>query len=190
MRHTITRTRRRIGALLGTLVAAVSAAGLLLTGGCAISTPFAGPGYDSSAGVTLDGAGDTVFVVVTRAVTGEDDGGEFGRQTDEVRRTMSSHAGLIGSSFRKQLFGSEAWTLSVWIDDEALQRFVRSSVHRTAVDRTPLSRADFAYAWVPVEDLPIGWGRALSILQEQMDNDGEADPALSVPARVHTRPDR
>ncbi|MEZ5977487.1 MAG: hypothetical protein R3F34_04635 [Planctomycetota bacterium] len=143
---------------------------LLALSGCTIARPFAGPGYDRTRGVVAPGAGDTVVVAVTHAVLGGD--GEarrrFWKDTSAVLAGLDDRSGLVGSSVRRRLLGGEAWTMTVWIDDDSLERFVRSDAHRAAMRSSSDAIAEmrFARVDVPADELPFTWERALRALDE------------------------
>ena len=131
--------------------------------------PFGGPGFDRHHGVTLQGAGDTVVVAITHAVVSRKNGARsaFSRHLWRVVDSLPEHEGFIGYSVRRELFGRDAWTLSAWIDEAAMERFVESPVHRQAVEAGTLESARFARIELATDELPLGWQRALSILEQQ-----------------------
>ena len=100
---------------------------------CEISTPFSGPGYERGRGVAPD-VGDTVILALTHAVLDPKKRKPFDRYIGQVADGIEEHSGLVGFSMGKQLFGDEVWTVSVWSDREALSGFVRSDLHRAAMD--------------------------------------------------------
>ena len=136
-----------------------------LLGGCTISTPFKGPGYDRDDGVTGDRSGATVVVALTHAVLGPERR-NFDRGVDRVVDSLAQQPGLIGSSLRRELFGNEAWTMTVWRDAAALDAFVRSSVHQQAIrdGAGDLAGANFSRFELPAAALPIDWETALDYL--------------------------
>ncbi|MDJ0779791.1 MAG: antibiotic biosynthesis monooxygenase [Gammaproteobacteria bacterium] len=133
--------------------------------GCAISTPFGGPGFDRERGVTAVAADERVIVALTHAVLGERRQA-FDRQVGLVADTLPSQQGLIAYSLRKELLGNEAWTMTVWRDEESLQRFVRSSAHQQAIRSSAgeLAAVRFSRFEVPASSLPLGWDEALEYL--------------------------
>lgn len=140
---------------------------LLLVGGCQIGRPFRGPGFDPREGVTAATAGPTVVVAVTHAVSAPGRRRDFSRRTASVMGAIESQPGLIGWSVRKQIFGNEAWTLSVWTDESSLAAFVRSPAHLDAMRADTLADFTTVRIDVPREAIPIGWPRALEILEER-----------------------
>lgn len=131
--------------------------------GCAISTPF--PRIPPAPG---KGADEDVVLVLTHIVVDTGRRAEFDRQTRRVIDSMPGHAGLLGFSARRQIFGNEGWTMSVWASDEARARFMGSAVHQAAIGRSRpaivtvrIKRLSLSRA-----DLPGDWGRALEMLAQ------------------------
>ena len=127
---------------------------------CAISTPF--PRVASGPN---DGSGDKVLLVLTRAVVDQRARAEFDKQTRRVMDSMASHPGLLGYSARRQLFGNQAWTMSIWVDDAARARFVRSEVHLEAIARSmpAIFTVESKRLMVQCKELPVDWTNALAL---------------------------
>ena len=53
----------------------------------------------------------------------------FFRAASAVRKQLATAEGLIGYTLRARPLAREYWTLSVWTDDAALRRFVRTPPH-------------------------------------------------------------
>ena len=138
---------------------------LALLGGCAISTPFKGPGYDPGSGVTAANGQQTVVVALTHAMIG-DSRGNFDRAVRRVADSLEQQPGLIGYSLRKHVLGNEAWTLTVWRDEASLEAFVRSPAHQQAMrDATgELALASFRRIELPAAEIPLDWTTALDYL--------------------------
>lgn len=136
--------------------------------GCAVSTPFAGPGYRASTGLIPKLGGETVVVALTSAVLDGERRAAFDRATTEVADAMGTVEGLVGFSFRKELLGDRVWTLSAWEDEAALTNFVRSGLHRAAVRAGRPAAGEFRfYSFrVPADQIPLAWQRALELLVE------------------------
>ncbi|MDJ0951410.1 MAG: hypothetical protein QNJ94_21065 [Alphaproteobacteria bacterium] len=152
---------------MATLRLSVAALCAFVLGGCAISTPFRGPGYDPNKGVTLEGEGKVV-VSLTEAVLRAD--GErrpvFWANVGRVEASLEGREGLVGYAMRRQLFGNQAWTMTVWADEASLIAFVESAAHQTAIREAggALEAARFARVAIDREDIPISWERALELL--------------------------
>lgn len=129
--------------------------------GCAIGTPW--PRIESRPEA---GAQAPVVLVLTRVVVDGPNRSEFDRQNRRVLDSMPTHPGLIGFAARRELFGNQGWTMSVWVDDEARRRFVGSTVHREAMQqaRPSLLTVDTRRLTVARQDLPQGWEQALALL--------------------------
>lgn len=137
-----------------------------LLGACAISTPF--PRLAEAPGA---GANDKVVVVLTHIVVDSSQRSEFDRQTRRVIDSMPNQRGLLGYSARRQVFGNEAWTMSVWASDDDRARFVGSAVHQEAIAKSApaivnvqLKRLNLAR-----KDVPDGWPRVLELLAQPGD---------------------
>ena len=145
----------------------------LLTG-CTAARPFVGPGYEPGRGVVDAEAGDTVVVALTTATLDSARRLAFDAHVSEVLRELPGHEGLIGFSARKELFGDRVWTMTVWRDEESLDRFVDSTVHRRAMSAGSPAMVSFRSRSleVPVDEVPLAWGRAIELLDEADDPGG------------------
>ena len=134
-----------------------------LLGACAVSTPF--PKIAQSSPGQAD---DPVVLVLTRVSVAADKRVEFDRQISRVVGSMGQHAGLLGYSARRELFGTEGWTLTVWANDEARAGFVRSAVHKEAMAKVEpaITGAEFKRVVMARKDLPASWDDALKLLAE------------------------
>jgi heme-degrading monooxygenase HmoA len=132
-------------------------------GGCAIGTP-----WPRVAPHSVDQGNERVVLVLTRVVVDTQQRSEFDRQNSRVLASMGSQPGLIGYAARRQLFGDQGWTMSVWADDEARAAFVRSAVHREAIAQSlPALRAvELKRLTVARKDLPANWDAVLRMLAD------------------------
>jgi len=132
-----------------------------LLGACAISTPFPRLATSPTAPSSQE-----VLLVVTRAVVDQRLRAEFDRQARQVIDSMGTHPGLLGYSARRQLFGNQAWTMSIWVDEAARARFVRSEIHREAIVRSlpAIVTVESKRLVVQRKDLPMDWAAALAVL--------------------------
>jgi heme-degrading monooxygenase HmoA len=141
--------------MLGLLTSWISA--------CAIGTPWprVAPG-DAEQG------NETVVLVLTRVVVNTRQRSEFDRQNSRVLASMGSQPGLIGYAARRELFGDQGWTMSVWASDEARAAFVRSAVHREAITKSlpALRSVELKRMTVARKDLPPNWDEVLRLLAE------------------------
>jgi hypothetical protein len=69
----------------------------------------------------------------------------FLRWSMQVRAAASSSAGCLGVTLDAHVLGRTFFTLSTWVDDDALAMFVRTDVHSAAMRRwaSALSEARF-----------------------------------------------
>lgn len=149
-------------------VRAMSAALLLVSlSGCTMATPFRGPGFDVETGVSGT-APDPLLVVVTEADLGGDwfQRRTFWRNVSRVVDSLGSRPGFIGHSRRMEVFGSKAWTVTVWTDEPAMRAFVAGDVHQRAIAESAeaLAAARFARFTVPRAEVPVSWDKALAAL--------------------------
>jgi heme-degrading monooxygenase HmoA len=110
--------------------------------------------------------GDLLLAVVTYARIRRGVRLRFTWHAWRVLRTLGGTPGLVLRANRVQPFGNEAWTLTVWRDESALQAFDTSPSHREAVARSRelLSHFQSQRFAVTRGELPIAWKRALSEL--------------------------
>lgn len=132
---------------------------LMLTGGCAVSQPFAGPGWDPDAGLTMDLDAPVVLsATYAHIMRGERD--TFDDHVDRIVDVLeAAPEGLIGHGLRGEIMGDEVWTISAWTDEDALMGFVTSEAHMAAMGdaQVVLEEAAFARWQVAPEDLAIDW---------------------------------
>lgn len=152
----------RAGGLIVALVAALS--GLL--NACAVGTPL--PRLAPLPTDTTSAADQTVVLVLTRVVLDPSKRAEFDRQNNRVMAGMGQHPGLLGYAARKQLFGNQGWTMSVWANDEARAAFVRSPVHREAIAKSmpALVSVELKRLTLPRKDLPTDWDAVRRLLAD------------------------
>lgn len=141
------------------MAAALLSAVAMLLDGCAIGLPV--PQVPA-------GADDPVVLVLTRVVVDDTQRAEFDRQTRRVMASMGQHPGLLGYAARRELFGSQGWTMSVWANDESRAAFVRSAVHREAIAKSmpALITVELKRLTVARKDLPADWDAVLRLLAD------------------------
>lgn len=152
------------------LVAVIGVGGIVFfASGCEVGYPFRGPGYERGKGVVGPGAGRELVVAITQGDIESGAKGRFGEHLQTVLATMGEHDGLVGYSVRKQLLGSRVWTMSVWIDENALDEFVQSPAHRQAMKDGGIRPGSFVYAQIrcPSDQIPLKWSSAKQILADQ-----------------------
>lgn len=132
-----------------------------LISGCAISTPQRLPPLDP--GETGE---DSVFVVITRANIKPQMQSTFYDVSTTVARTLSEQPGLITYSLRREIFGTQAWTLTAWKSPEARDMFGTGLAHREAMKLTSILVNDFNVQRFVIrrDELPLSWVNALARL--------------------------
>lgn len=106
---------------------------LFLLGACSISRPISGPGYDARTKLFRTKNTNTVFVSITNAKLIGSKRISFDRYTQELYLTLDGRRGYLGGSIRKEIFGNEVWTFTVWENHEAMKEFVYSRDHLNAI---------------------------------------------------------
>ncbi len=106
-------------------VTSLAAAGLALTA-FSISTPFVYP--QGKAAIAQNAK-----LVVTHAFIQDGKAGPFYSRSEEVVKSLKGQPGLLAYSVRRQLFGNQAWTLTVWDSERSKSAFIRSSAHHSAL---------------------------------------------------------
>jgi quinol monooxygenase YgiN len=131
--------------------------------GCAIGT-----GWPALAPATAAQADERVVLVLTHVVVDATQRAEFDRQNSRVLAGMRQHPGLLGYAARRQVFGNEGWTMSVWASDAARSAFVDSKVHREAIAKSlpALLTVELKRLSVARGDLPADWDAALRLLAD------------------------
>lgn len=141
-------------------------------GGCKIALPWrsisqAPPSQQVLVALThgfLDSATRKGFDAYSRKIAKEMEAGAF--------------AGLVGFSIRKEIFGDEVWTVSVWEDERALAAFIRSDLHQEAIQKTShaLVSMETHEVWLPASELPIDWDRVTELWNSsQKEEEAQSD---------------
>lgn len=146
---------------------AASAVAVLILASCGAARPFRGPGYSKSEGVTLPGAGPTVWVGITNAQVDSGTRGVFDDFTRQTIESLPSNDGYIGHSVRARVLGNEVWTMTIWRDEASLDAFVSSPTHRAAMRKglPPVIRAKFLRFEHPTSEVPPTWDDMLKRLE-------------------------
>jgi heme-degrading monooxygenase HmoA len=108
-----------------------------------------------------------VFVGVTNARVDGRNRRTFDEHTRRVVNSLPNQPGFLGYSLRTRLLGNEVWTVTVWEDEAALEKFVRSPVHRQAMrEGTPqvLTARFLRFPW-PSLSPPPSWATILERLK-------------------------
>ena len=138
--------------------------------GCAVGTPFKGPGFESGSVVT-ETENDMVVVGLTYIQTGDDaeQNRVFWQHVGKVHDAIEQQPGLIGYSIRREILGDQGWTMTVWKDERSLNQFVGSQVHRDAMQNglPALQKTGFARLVLHKDRIPLSWKEAEKILETQ-----------------------
>ena len=130
---------------------------------CAISTP-----WPRLLPARAERGDDLVVLVLTRVVVDTSQRQAFDLQNSRVMASMGTHPDLCGYAARRQFFGDQGWTMSVWAHDEARAAFVRSAVHREAIAQSlpALRGVEIKRLTVARKDLPADWEQVLRLLAD------------------------
>ncbi|MBI3350094.1 MAG: hypothetical protein HY020_23145 [Burkholderiales bacterium] len=130
--------------------------------GCAISTP------QRVAPLAPDEPADAlVYVSITQARVRPESRAEFAELTRRVAALLDQgQPGLVCHSIRREVLGSQAWTLTVWRSPAAREQFARHPIHAEAmaVSRRLLAEVRVRRLELRREELPLGWDKALALL--------------------------
>ncbi len=90
----------------------------------------------------------------------------FFDDTKRVLADLPNHAGLVGYSYRFQLLGNKAWTMTAWKDEASRNQFSQSPVHLSAVRNSPITAQNMRFMSVTVlaSSLPMSWDEAIRLL--------------------------
>jgi heme-degrading monooxygenase HmoA len=121
-----------------------------------------------------------VTIGITHVTLGADSKNNdiFWKYTTQVLDSLPNHKGYLGHKVRKQLFGNEAWTMTVWADERSLNGFVQSDVHTTAIQQglNAVSKARFVRLNINRSKIPLSWDDAEKIMDEKGHNLQEKKP--------------
>lgn len=130
-----------------------------------------GTPFQSSEALEKIPADVQVFVGITHVTTGDDSAKNkiFWDHTMRVVDSLPSHEGYLGHKIRKQLFGNEAWTMTVWKDEAAIQNFVSGEKHSNAMQNglDAVAKARFVRFEIPKSAIPISWDDAEKIMNDK-----------------------
>lgn len=132
---------------------------LALTTGCSVSTPFKWVNGESQKKLRGANENDQVLVAITHANVDSGKRDVFNAGAYRVLDSLPSQPGLLGYSVRRQLFGDEVWTATIWLDEESMLRFVQSPAHVQAVreSRNAVRNIQYKRLLIKRSDLPFSW---------------------------------
>lgn len=142
-------------------VTSLAVAGLALTA-FSISTPFT---YPRGNAVKANNA----KLVVTHAYIREGQSTPFYSRSEDVVKSLKDQPGLLAYSVRRQLFGNQAWTLTLWDSENSKSAFIRSSAHQKAMAEASsvLHCARFLRVDWSGEVTNLGWDEVLERLDTE-----------------------
>ena len=113
----------------------------------------------------------SVVVGITHVTLGDEyeKNNVFWDYTRQVINSLPEHQGYLGHKLRKKLFADEAWTMTVWEDEDALDRFVRSSRHGMAMGKglPAVKSARFVRLILPRAQTPLDWDIAEQMMSDK-----------------------
>jgi hypothetical protein len=133
---------------------------LSFLGGCSYTAPFR----------RFESVSPDAQVIVTLSVVEHRKGQRkpFFEHTKRVLADLPNQSGLVGYSFRFQLIGNRAWTMTAWKDEASRVRFSKSPLHLDAVRNSSKTAQNmrFTSVTVPASSLPMSWDEAIRLLGE------------------------
>jgi heme-degrading monooxygenase HmoA len=93
----------------------------------------------------------------------------FWKHTFDLKNKLKKYSGFIGVSIRKEIFGNKGWTMSVWEDEESLEKFVYGERHQKAIDegKPALIKTKFARIKAKRSEIPFSWKRVETELDSE-----------------------
>lgn len=136
---------------------------MALTGGCSVATPFRWLDKTQAGEPAQPDA--QVLVAVTHATIDPARRKIFDQGANRVIDSLPMQPGLLGYSVRRQVFGNEVWTATVWTDETSLMRFLRSPAHLQAVrdSSTALVQIDYKRIGLRRSELPMRWSSIVNL---------------------------
>lgn len=96
-------------------------------------------------------------------------GTAFRRASRAVQRSLdlpTENQGLLRYSLQRRFPGREFWTLTVWTDEAAMRRFVRSTAHASAMTAVPDSREFGGFTHWTTPDPMVPWDEVYRHLEQ------------------------
>jgi hypothetical protein len=149
--------RRKLGFILLILILAMPLLSFLPA--CAYTAPFR----------QVEPVPDELKTAVVTLSAVESQPGQrkaFFADTQRVLSSLPNQSGLLGYSFRFQILGRKAWTMTAWKDTASRDRFAASPLHQAAVKNSRFTAQNMRFITVerPISDLPMPWPDALRLL--------------------------
>jgi hypothetical protein len=135
------------------------------------TAPFEGPGWDAEAGALIEPQEEyLVGLTHLRVRNAPGPGKRFGEHAEAVATWLFEHEpeGWVGAGFRN-VGKLDWWTMTVWESEEAQLEFVVGDVHAQAMAELSevAKSAESLSLWVPAEEVPLEWDRALQLLADE-----------------------
>ena len=132
---------------------------------------YVGPPFKSTEALKSLPPDSTVMVGITHVTVGDDrkKNKVFWDNTFTVVESLPKHEGYLGHKIRKILLGKQGWTMTVWQDENSLNRFVRGSTHASAIGTglPAVTEARFVRLSVKRSELPLSWEQAETLMDTQ-----------------------
>lgn len=96
-----------------------------------ISTPFNFPQGKNKMAVNAR-------LTLTHAYIREGKSDAFYKHSEEVVASLRQRPGILAYSVRRQLFGNQAWTLTLWDTEANKQQFISSKEHQAAMSQASI----------------------------------------------------
>lgn len=147
----------------GLRFAVISALGAWLAG-CAVSTPMQWKDVASDVRVEIS---------LTHAMLDPQKRTAFDAYTDQIRSQLGKQPGLVGHSVRRELFGNQVWTYTVWASAADRQAFVSTDLHLRAMQQAAHAIVDMRVRRFTVKrnEAPQSWREVLTWLDRQTSED-------------------
>lgn len=133
---------------------------------CTIGRPLWGLGHAYNKRFKELNRNDFVYVGITHAYL---NGGEakFLSDTFKVYDDLDSFKGFLGGSVRKQIWGNQVWTMSVWHSEDDLKRFSYSDLHRRAIKSSGqyISKIRSTILKMKRVDVPESWQEIRGVIE-------------------------
>jgi heme-degrading monooxygenase HmoA len=133
---------------------------------CTVGTPFTKS--NQSKQLTLKD-NQKIILSITEAHTSGSifDRFTFWRRVSDVRNDLDNNQGYLGGAIRREIFGSKAWTMTAWVDEQSLEDFVLSREHDRAIKEgsKALAKANFYRKEMEWRQVPLSWEEAIQELE-------------------------
>lgn len=132
---------------------------------------YLGPPFKAVEQFAVVPSDSSVVVGITHVTLGDEHekNNVFWDYTRQVIDSLPEHQGYLGHKLRKKLLVDEAWTMTVWEDEDALDRFVGGSRHGMAIGKglPAVKSARFVRLILPRAQTPLDWDTAEQTMSEK-----------------------